>query len=389
VKCLGRLAVIVAAHCAGACHDKSAAGSGEACQGDACRSLATPSAFFLATDAKPGAVLVWGDAQPTGTVLRVRRFGANGTPLGSTEQLTLTLSPTTALWDLSLVTLPQAMALAWLSAEGSAASAHAALVPITGPPQLFRLGPTDTPSSTERGNLALSVRDGTAVTFLRAQSEPCATPGQTDCFEFRFSRLGAGEHVQRPGLSLTVPTPCHHHSALLVPALVGEPSKLAPWHYAVCSLDNSEPMLTVFSIDPARHYAGVTTLLRGCQPLGVGVFAGDPSIVAQCGPVRRVASVANESGVVRDLEVRGLVCQGEVPALRVGDDWILLGGPQAHLEALLPGDIAPPGDLAVWTGSALVVAGDRHGTLEVSRHRCTQGHLQRDLVDFTGATKEG
>lgn len=349
--------------------------------------LASETAFDL-TVSERGALLGWAEGSPAGT-LHLLRFAPGGerAPLAVTGAA---LPPASGVADLTLVEAASGVGLVWRT-PGEPAAARGAWLAGAGTVHALELGATWAAPGTARGNLALAARGEGALALVRGPREACrdavAAGGASGeaaepCFGFRFYQLSAGG-AQAVGLGLHVPVPCDARAALL---LSPPGSAEQRYHYAVCTRAQGQTVLTAFSIEPARSYAAAQQVLPGCQPLGAGLFAGQPTFVAECGTSRRLARFvdADTPFALQSADVRGLLCArdagGPRARARLGDSWLELAGPQAQLELLLDGELAPPGSRAVWTGEELLVARAASGQLALDRYGCTGKELVRSSV---------
>lgn len=352
--------------------------------------LASETAFDL-TVSERGALLAWAESSPAGA-LHLARFDAHGERVtvalgdaGTSAQLPLASGAV----DLTLVEAKSGVGLLWRE-SGEPGAAHGAWLAPAAPAQHFELGAAWGAAQAGRGNLALAARGEGALALVRGPREECkgapaAGAGGNGaaaepCFGFRFHQLSA-RGAQPVGLGLHVPVPCDSRAALLL-APPGDAEQR--YHYAVCTRDEDETMLTAFSIEPARSYAAAQRVLPGCQPLGAGLFAGQPTFVAECRGSRRLARFveADTPFALQSADVRGLVCStgddGSPRArVRMGDGWLELTEPQPQLELLLDAELSPPGSRAVWAGAALLVARAVAGQLRLDRYACAGTELQR------------
>jgi hypothetical protein len=141
-------------------------------------------------------------------------------------------------------------------------------------------------------------------------------------------------------------------------------------------------MTTLFTIEQNPEYARADRLLEGCRPSGTLVFGGAAWLVGDCRGSRRAVRVAGRSDALEFLELRTvrLECAADGTRLRAPGLDLVLDEPRAGLEAVLPGELAPEGARATWSGRALVVASTGGGALGVTRHRCDGGQLVSDAV---------
>ncbi|MEY4549861.1 MAG: hypothetical protein RL685_6056 [Pseudomonadota bacterium] len=372
----------------GTAGDTNAGGGAVGSRAIAAHALASETAFDL-TVSERGALLAWAEAAPSGA-LHISRFDLNGerAELAGSAALPTASGAT----DLALTESQNGVGVVWRE-PGEPGAARGAWLDPAGSSQRLELGAAWGAAQAGRGNLALAARGAGALALVRGPREACnsapASTGGADsagnteepCFGFRFYRLSASG-VLPVGLGLHVPVPCDARAALL---LAGPGSDEQRYHYAVCTREAGETVLTAFSIDPARSYAASQPVLPGCQPLGAGLFAGQPTFVAECRGSRRLARFvgADSPFALQSADVRGLLCgsgASGAPRVRFGDGWLALTGPQAQLELLLDAELSPPGSRAVWTGSALLVARAAGGQLALDRYRCAGTELQRQPV---------
>lgn len=357
--------------------------------------LASETAFDL-TVSERGALLGWADASAAG-VLHVLRFAASGAR-AAPAPTPAALPPASGAADLTLVDAGSGVALIWRT-PGQAAMARGLWLDGKGTWQSLELGATWPAPGAGRGNLALAARGEGALALVRGPRETCretavpsaaagaaaggASGGEGEpCFGFRFYQLSAAGS-QAVGLGLHVPVPCDARAALLLSPAAGAEQR---YHYAVCTHVDGETVLTAFSIEPARSYAAAQQVLPGCQPLGAGLFAGQPTFVAECGASRRLARFVDADApfALQSADVRGLVCSraagGPLARVRLGESWLDLAGPQAQLELLLDAELAPHGSRAVWTGEVLLVARAAGGQLALDRFSCEDKELVRSSI---------
>jgi hypothetical protein len=207
----------------------------------------------------------------------------------------------------------------------------------------------------------------------------CADASEESCSAVHFYRVGP-QAVEESGVPLSVPSPCRSHSLQIASpegrdaGLLPEPSRL---DYAVCTTVAGRTLLTLFQVDSARAYAAAERVLAGCVPLGAGVFAGSASFAASCGEKRQLAiPMLDAPPRIVDLDVRGVLCEGDSARLRLGPDWLRLEHPIGDLELLLDSELAAPGSRAVWTGGALLVARSEGGRPRLSRFGCKDSRLE-------------
>lgn len=334
--------------------------------------LASPTALALvATDS--GALLAWVSGTPAAASLA--RFDAAGQLVGTVASSALDAAP--GARDLTLVEAEAGVWMAWV--DPSADRVRAAPLGGSTAPLVLDLGPTWSGGTPEaRGNLALGKREGRALALTRGAAVPCADAPLDECFGFQLYELSS-EGARATGVPLSVPVPCAAQAALLVagPRRSARGADSAAFEYAICTRAGGGPVLTVFSIEPERQYAAAQRVLGGCAPLGAGRFAGESSFVAQCGSDRRMVTLVDPDRPPRerDISIRGVVCDGEQPRVRLGSDWLRLTAPVDQLELLVGDDLAPPGARAVWTGSALLVVRAGAPGLELSRYACQSSQL--------------
>ena len=312
--------------------------------------------------------------------------------------------------DLALAATEAEVALAWSEAAASAGTLRAAWIGADAAVRTFELGPTFRDDGASRGALALVARDRGALLLSRGLPASCPDPRDRECSTFQFFELRA-DTARATGLPLTVPSPCPAHSAQLVgesrslrqvaprvPDVEGAPNAEmpsnsgheagvsarrsaagdnGPLEYAICAGPVGASALTVFSIRQNPAYAAAEEGLAGCSPLGAGRFGGEATFVGVCAGQRRAVSVPAGGGALlrRDLDQRGLICNGDGAVLRFGSGWLRAREPLGNLELLSGDDLAPPGARAVWTGAALLVAQLREGRLSLSRHGCRDNRL--------------
>jgi hypothetical protein len=333
-----------------------------------------PTAFDLTFGTERGAV-GWVDASD-GPGLWLARLDGRGELLGQPERRSIAASAE----DLSLVMAVAGPFVVWRESSGTVASGRGLLAGKTGDVPVD-LGAAWAGAGAERGNVALAVRQGGALALIRGPEESCGDGSTEPCFGFRFYQLSAaGAHETE--FPLRVPSPCAAQAVQLIPAgsgLDGAGARALPLQYAVCTRSEQLPVLTVFSIEPERSYAAAHRIFEGCTPLGAGVFAGQPSFVADCHGSRQLVRIrgADAPPELHSLDVRGLVCSPRGAELRLGEEWLALDRPLEHLELLLDGALSPSGARAVWTGEVLLVAQERGGRLELERYACVGSELRK------------
>lgn len=337
------------------------------------RSLATATAFDLAA-AAGGAVLAWA-AAGAGT-LQLRRFDAEGDPVGEAGGLTAIDGAGSAVADVALAAIGSDVALAWSETSTAPGALRAAWIPSAGPARTFELGATFRSDDANRGALALVGRERSATLLARGLEAPCNDARESACSAFRFFEISA-DAARPTGLSLAVPAPCAANSAQLVPPRRVAGGESGAFEYAICAGGAGASGLTVFSIQSSPAYASAEEALAGCTPLGAGRFGGEATFVGACGGQWRSVSVSLDAGglVARDLDPRGLVCNARGALLRFGGGWLRPDEPLGRLELLLDDDLAPAGARAVWTGRALLVARPIDGRLSVRRFGCREAQL--------------
>lgn len=340
-----------------------------------------PTAFDLAFGAELGA-LAWADATD-GLSLWLARLDARGELLGKPERRSIA----SRAEDLSLAMTAAGPAIVWRGRSATGALGRGLLAG-TGGDVPFELGPAWAGTEAERGNVALAARQGGALALLRGPEEPCGDGSGEACFGFRFYELSA-TGARETEFPLRVPVPCATQAAQLIPVvgMLGLPgAPAAPLQYAVCTRAGQLPVVTVFSIEPDRSYAAAHRIFEGCAPLGAGLFAGQPSFVADCHGSRQLVRIhsADAPPELHSLDVRGLVCSARGAQLRLGEEWLALDRPLEHLELLLDSALSPPGARAVWTGEVLLVAQARAGQLELGRYACVGSQLRRLASPLTG-----
>jgi hypothetical protein len=281
--------------------------------------------------------------------------------------------------DLSLVESEAGTWLAWIEAGAAGARARAAEIGSSPPLRAFELGVAWSGSAPEaRGNLALAELEGGALALARGAPAPCPEAPREACFAFHFYELSASG-PRETGVPLSVPVPCSEQAALLVSEprrrVRGIPSD--SFEYAICTRSGQGPVLTVFSIERDRKYAAAQRVLDGCVPLGAGRFRGESSFVAQCGADRRMATLVDPDRPPRidDISIRGVICEGGQPRIRLGEGWLGLTAPADRLEPLVGDDLAPRGARVVWTGRALLVVAAEAGGLDIARYACQGSRL--------------
>lgn len=223
------------------------------------------------------------------------------------------------------------------------------------------------PAATEaRGNIALASSPETSTVLVRGEREPCSD--ERPCYGFRFHRF---ESAETPRVSLSVPVPCDQHAAQLL--LTRE-----RWYYAVCTTNQGEPVLTLFTIQPEPQYAAARQVFPGCQPRGALLLGERPALVAECEGRRHIAWLdqGDREPVVEPLRPALPDCTGNA-RLTVGRTEVALHGPQAKLESILPEPLVPDGAQAAWTGNVLVVAQPTADGLLLRRHACDRGAFVR------------
>lgn len=334
--------------------------------------LASPSAFALAST-EAGALLGWISEAPA--VVYLARFDAAAELLEPV--LSSALDTASGARDAALAETETGVWMAWV--DPSPARARAAAFGQATAPLLFDVGIAWSGSAPEaRGNLALGKREGEVLALTRGSATPCADAPLDECFEFQFYVLSM-ESARAKGVPLSVPVPCATQAAQIVAgpraSVRGAPS--GAYEYAICTRAGGGPVLTVFSIEPERQYAAAQRVLGGCTALGGGRFGGHSSFVAQCGSDRRMVTLVDPDRFPheRDISIRGVVCEGEVPRLRLGSDWLELTAPVAQLELLVGDDLAPAGAHVAWTGRALLVVKPGGAGLELSRYACRSSRL--------------
>ena len=337
------------------------------------RALAAPAAFDL-VPTPDGAALAWASREaPFLVIERFDRVGVQSraarVPVGS------------SVAEVGLAAPGPDLALGWIETRAEHASVRAAWIGAA-EPQIFDLGAAASGAGERRGSLALAARAEGATLLARGLDTPCGDAAASACVGFQFFSVEASG-ARATGLPLTVPSPCDSRAAQLVAAPVSaRPDAVAGqrFEYAVCSRAHAEPALTVFSIQSSPAYAMADEVLRGCEPLGAGRFAGRGAFVAACEKERRMATVAADgvSWETTRLGVRGLVCSASGAALRMGSEWLRLSEPLGNLELLLDDALAPPGSRAVWTGAALLVASADDGRLRLRRHVCRSTALYEE-----------
>ncbi len=343
--------------------------------------LASETAFDL-TVSQRGALLGWVEGSPG--VLHVLRLDERGQRVAAPAATALQGS---GVADLALVDTREGVGLIW-RVPAEPAEVRGLWLDPAGAASALALGATWAAPGGARGNLALAARGESALALVRGPSEACreapeaaGAAAEAACFGFRFHQLSA-RGAQPLGLGLHVPVPCDARAALL---LSPPGSADQRYHYAVCTRAEGQTVLTAFSIEPARSYAAAQQVLHGCQPLGAGLFGGQPTFVAECGAARRLARFVDADApfAVESADVRGLMCSGGSDSrarVRLGSGWLELGAPQAQLELLLDAELSPPGSRAVWTGEALLVARVAGGQLALDRHVCAGKELERQSV---------
>jgi hypothetical protein len=340
--------------------------------------LASATAFDLRATSS-GATLAWVEVSSEARRLYLAQLDARGELVGAPSVHRLAADPA-ILGDLSVVATANGPTLTWVESSQGVARARAAQQRPDGMLETFELGTAYAGASPQRGNLALAARGREALALVRGTSVPCAVRSEGRCSQFHFYRLGVGE-PEETGMPLSVPLPCEAHSVQLLSSEAQRAFgsvEMASLHYAVCTSSDGIVVLTLFEIEPDQQYAAAYRSFEGCAPLGAGVFGGVPSFVAGCGADRRLAAqrAGNAPPDVIDINVRGLVCDGEVPRLRLGSAWLRLDAPLGDLELLLDADLAAPGARAVWTGAALLIATSDAAGMHLSRFACINSGLR-------------
>jgi hypothetical protein len=334
--------------------------------------LASPTAFALVTT-ETGALLGWISSAPASVSLA--RFDAAGTLVGLVASSALEAA--SGARDVTLVEAETGAWMAWV--DPGPGRVRAAPIGGASAPRVLDLGLAWSGSSPEaRGNLALGKRDRAVLALTRGAAAPCADVAWGECFGFQFYELSSDD-ARATGVPLSVPVPCAAQAAQLVagPRSSARGADSAAFEYAICTRAESGPVLTVFTIEPERQYAAAQRVLSGCVPLGAGRFEGESSFVAQCGSDRRMVTLVDSDRLPRerDISVRGVVCDGEQPRVRMGREWLGLTTPVDRLELLVGEDLAPPGARVAWTGRALLVVKAGAAGLELSRYACQSSQL--------------
>ncbi len=347
-------------------------------------SVSSPHAFDLLLT-KRGIVVVWGrpEAEGGGVMLQELEGGERSSPGLA--------APGPALLELEAARTPRAVALLWRERASASDTRAIASHWREGWSKLGeRVDLGASTRSPTRGHIALASSNDGALALVRGLSEACE---EGWCTQFSLHRFdtdpsGVPSHSTR-GLPLSVPAACDSFSTSLV-------HMSSRWHYGICSQD-SEPVTTLFTIQPKPEYARAMKVLPGCHPLGVFVQRPDASdaqawLVGSCGHDRKALVIpeGDTPPTTQSLGEPKLRCPNN--ALRiVADDGfeLALETPRDHLQALLPRLIAPSGSRAAWSGKILYVVSAHRNQLHLKRYECRDQQLLPVLPAVEPASPPG
>lgn len=331
----------------------------------AARPIATRAAFDIVSG-PAGTFVAWGVPGNDGAGVRILELGPGGAARGSEAEIGIgsaaapgsTEQAPNQIVELAMAASGDHLGVAWsviVGGEFHVEAAYAATPPAFA--HAVDLGPMELASG--RGNVSVAaLGDGSLYVAHRITRGPChdAETGATQCSRFSRTRLPEGDSVRGDGASV-IATPC----APLLPGTVGGASG-EPWFYGVCH--GESPTTTVFVInpDPATQYAAAAEVLAGCTPIAMSRADSGAVLRARCGDDEAFARIDPMGRVARELRHAVLTarCEAGRPVLeaREGEASIVrrLTESESRIEAWLPGNVAPDGARAVWTGEALLVA---------------------------------
>jgi hypothetical protein len=274
--------------------------------------------------------------------------------------------------DLVATEVEAGLAVAWVERLKGEARLQAVLHGRNAPGIAFDLGPAWHTEKAVRGNVVVARDRDRALVFARGQSEPCASPGERECFSFGFHRISS-EASEPRGLPLSVPVPCDRYSAHLSVHDGG-------WYYGVCTALGGKRVTTLFDIQFDPEYARAERLLPGCQPLGIVVRGKAPGLVGRCGEKRRAVQLAGAGGltVPVDLSPARFECAGRKLEIILGDEREPLETSRTDLAPLLPDSLTRRLEQIVYTGNSLLVARSEGQNLTMHRHACALNAVTGD-----------
>lgn len=234
----------------------------------------------------------------------------------------------------------------------------------------------------QRGALAASARGSGLELLFRRGDGPCA--GQVDdgssqpetappgsrCARFAVSRPDSP--TTRRGGGYSLPGVCGR-------ALVGFSEVGGVMYQALCSVDESTPATTVFSIQFEPRYAHAERVLAGCEPTAMSSLEDGVLVRASCGNETERGAYVAQAGRER--------AEGEISAQCNDADRIVVthpGGtlelsePRDRVEAFLPLSMVGANARAVWTGASLLVAEPLGREVALRRYECLHGTLRRN-----------
>jgi|GEM_PF-1984131 len=351
------------------------------------RHVSSAGAFDLVTT-EGGAALAWAPAGSTSLSLTLLdELGAERRtePVFTQSDDAGTAAPGASISEVAAVARGNDLGIAWLEQAGGAARSRGVVRPISdsgSAPRVIEIGAVLTPTSTPRGNLAITSSADRFLVLSRGQKSDCIDATENDCVGFGFHRLDAGRAVAQ-NLPLTVPLPCDQNSVSF--AVAG-----SRWYYGVCSRATGKPVTTLFSIQTDPEYARADRILEGCLPLGALSQGGDLLVVGDCGGERRGVRVRGGNAETSELRVDRLdaICDAGHPLLhQLGPNGLRLSldAPRDRLEAFLPAPLAPSAARAVWTGQTLLVAAASGALITLKAYRC-DSTLLREVALGANAT---
>ncbi|HEY2405327.1 MAG TPA: hypothetical protein VGI10_04965 [Polyangiaceae bacterium] len=331
--------------------------------------LDSVTAFDL-VGAADGATVIWADASSKAGFLRRADLDRDGEPRAVAVSLPVGQRALGAVSDLSAVWIGQTLAVSWLERAQTEARAQALIFASGSAAHVLDLGPAWFSPATARGNVALASDAGRALVLARGREAACADAREQHCTGFSFFRLGPAQ-AENVGLPMSVPVPCIENSAQLI--AVGDRA-----HHGVCTVEQGEPVTTIFSIQYHPEYARADQLLKGCKPLGMVEAEHTAWLVGDCSGLRRAARVTGSDGPVEvaDLLRPRISCGPGSLQIHAGGFRLDLAAPRSGLQTVLPESMAPHLSRAAWTGARLIVALPHGPGLELASYLCDQGELR-------------
>ena len=204
-----------------------------------------------------------------------------------------------------------------------------------------------------------------------------------ECARFSLRTLGLGDDgvEARDAMINEVRDPCE-------PLIVGGLARGTAFFYGACHVVAGQPSTTLYAIDPggAGALASAPDVLASCAPIGIVPGGTGAIAVGRCGEAVGAREVGPRGDIVAGVHQGELRAHCELgrPVLEVRGGQsgvrVALAESASRIEALLPGEIAPPGARAVWTGDAVLVATPMGRDVALRRYECEADALVRTDV---------